>query len=266
MSVNYEIENRVAIITGASSGIGFAAAKGLALQGVNLILVSRNEDKLKHAQKEIQALSSSNKVEIFPGDVIDKKLAQKVVDLAVNKWGKVDILINNAGGPPMGSFLDHNNDVWEAALDQNLKSVIRFTQAVSHIMIKNNWGRIINITSTLAKEPTPLMVLSATARAGVSAFAKSISSELAQFGVTVNTLCPGGVLTERLHSLLMTASAKQEKSYEDVLESSQATIPLGRFAEPDEFADMLVFMASERARYITGTTVMVDGGLTKGIF
>jgi 3-oxoacyl-[acyl-carrier protein] reductase len=265
MSVNYEIDNRVAIITGASSGIGFAAAKGLALQGVNLVLVSRTEEKLKYAQAEIKALANVE-VEIFSGDVIDKSLSQKVIDLAVSKWGKVDILVNNAGGPPMGSFLEHDDDAWDEALDQNLKSTIRFTRAVAPLMIANSWGRIINITSTLAKEPTPLMVLSATARAGVSAFSKSISSELAEYGVTINTLCPGGVLTERLHSLLMTAAEKQEKSYQEVLESSQATIPLGRFAEPEEFADMLVFMASERARYITGTTVMVDGGLTKGVF
>jgi len=265
MSVNYEIDNRVAIITGASSGIGFAAAKGLALQGVNLILVSRSEEKLKNAQAKIKALANVD-VEIFSGDVVDKTLPQKVVDLAVSKWGKVDILINNAGGPPMGSFLEHDDDTWDEALDQNLIGTIRFTRAVAPLMISNNWGRIINITSTLAKEPTPLMVLSATARAGVSAFSKSISSGLAKDGVTVNTLCPGGVLTERLENLLITAAEKQEKSYEEVLKSSQATIPLGRFAEPEEFADMLVFMASERARYITGTTVMVDGGLTKGIF
>jgi 3-oxoacyl-[acyl-carrier protein] reductase len=265
MSVNYEINDRVAIITGASSGIGFAAAKGLALQGVNLVLVSRTEDKLKNAQAEILALADVE-VEIFSGNVTDKYLSQKVVDLAMSKWGKIDILINNAGGPPMGSFLEHEDDVWDEALDQNLKSVIRFTRSVSPIMIKNKWGRIINITSTLAKEPTPLMVLSATARAGVSAFSKSISAELAEYGITINTLCPGGVLTDRLHSLLVTAAEKQEKSYDDVLKMSQATIPIGRFAEPEEFADMLVFMASERARYITGTTVMVDGGLTKGIF
>lgn len=265
MSVDYEINDRVAIVVGASSGMGLASAKELAQQGVNLVLVSRSEEKLIQAKKEILALADVE-IEVLSGNVTDKSLPSKVVELAMAKWNKVDILINNAGGPPMGSFLEHDDKVWDEALDQNLKSVIRFTRAVTPVMIESKWGRVINITSTLAKEPTAAMVLSATARAGVSAFSKSISSELAEYGLTINTLCPGGVLTERLHGLLTTAAENQNKSYEDILKESQSTIPVGRFADPKEFADMLVFIASERARYITGTTIMVDGGLTKGIF
>jgi 3-oxoacyl-[acyl-carrier protein] reductase len=265
MSVDYELNSRVAIITGASSGMGLASAKELAQQGVNLILVSRSKEKLTQAKKEILALTDVE-IEVLSGNVIEKNLPLKAVELAIKKWGKIDILINNAGGPPMGSFLEHDNEVWDEALEQNLKSVIRFTKVVVPIMIENKWGRIINITSTLAKEPTATMVLSATARAGVSAFSKSISSELAEYGITINTLCPGGVLTDRLHGLLSAAAEKQNTSYEDVLKVSQSSIPIGRFADPKEFADMLVFIASERARYITGTTIMIDGGLSKGIF
>ena len=265
MSVDYEIAGRVAIVTGASSGMGLASAIELARQGVNLILISRNEDKLVLAKAEI--LTETNvEVEIFPGNVIEQNLPSKAVELALDKWGRVDILVNNAGGPPMGSFLDQDDGAWDEAIEQNLKSVIRFTRAVAPKMIENKWGRIINITSTLAKEPSPEMVLSATARAGVSAFAKSISSELAEYGVTVNTLCPGGELTDRLHGLLTTAAEMEGQTYDEVLQASQSMIPIGRFADPREFADMLVFIASERARYITGTTIMVDGGLTKGIF
>lgn len=265
MSVDYEIKGRVAIVTGASSGMGFASAKGLAQQGAHLILVSRNEEKLVKARTEILALADVD-IEIFPGDVMDKALPSRITELAMNKWGRIDILVNNAGGPPMGSFLEHDDDVWEQALEQNLRSVIRFTTAVTAVMTERKWGRIINITSTLAKEPSAEMVLSSTARAAVSAFSKSISIELAQHGITVNTLCPGGVLTDRLHNLLVTAAEKQDKSYDDILKKTQSIIPIGRFAEPEEFADTLIFIASERARYITGTTIMIDGGVTKSIF
>jgi len=265
MSVDYELTDRVAIVTGGSKGIGLASAKSLATQGVNLIIISRDQEKLDDAKEQILNVSNIEVV-VLPGDVKDKSIPQKAIDLAIDKWERIDILINNAGGPPMGSFTEHSEDDGDTAMEQNLKSVIRFTKKVSTIMKEKKWGRVINITSTLAKEPSSEMVLSATARAGVSAFSKSVSSELAKYGITINTVCPGGVLTDRLHSLLMSSAKSQNKSYDEVLESSQSSIPIGRFAEPDEFADMLLFLASERARYITGTTIMVDGGLTKGIF
>ena len=265
MSVDCEIEGRVAIITGASTGMGFASANGLAMQGVNLLLVSRSEEKLLRAKANIAAESDVD-IEILVGSVSDASLAQAAVDLTLKKWKKVDILLNNAGGPPMGPFLEQDDAAWSEALDLSLMSVIRFTRAVAPLMMKEKWGRIINITSTLAKEPSGPMVLSATARAGVSAFSKSISVELAENNVTINTLCPGGVLTDRLRSLIETSAKNQNKDYDEVLKTSENNIPLGRFADPAEFADMVVFLASERGRYLTGTTTMVDGGLTKGVF
>lgn len=265
MSVEYEIEGRVAIVTGGSSGMGFASAKGLAAQGVKLLLLSRSVEKLNKAKAEIEE-STSVEVEVLAGDVSDKSLAPKAIALAMEKYGQIDILINNAGGPPMGGFLEQDEDSWEQALEQNLKSVIRFTTAAAPHMIENKWGRIINITSTSSKEPYGGMVLSSTVRAGVHAFAKSVAAELAPNGVTINTLGPGGVLTGRLTSLLETAAERQGKPYEELLAASQASIPIGRFADPEEFADMVLFLASERGRYVTGTSIMVDGGLTKGLF
>jgi 3-oxoacyl-[acyl-carrier protein] reductase len=265
VSVDYELEGRVALVTGGSAGMGYASAKALAEQGVNVVLIARDPDKLAAARDTLTA-STSAEVEIIAGDVREKWLAQKAVNLANERWGHVDILVNNAGGPPMGGFLEQDEETWDQALEQNLKSVIRFTGAVAPQMIDRGWGRVINITSTLAKEPSGPMVLSSTARAAVSAFSKSISAELAGQGVTINTLCPGGVLTDRLNSLLVTSAERQDKSYDEVLEASQSSIPIGRFADPSEFADMVLFLASERGRYVTGTTIMVDGGLTRGVF
>jgi len=265
MAVDYEIEGRVAIVTGASAGMGKASALALASQGVNLIMIARTPERLQTAKEEI--ISRTNvEVIAIQGDVTDRDLPAKAVEFAMNKWQRVDILINNAGGPAMGTFLEHDDSAWESALDQNLKSVIRLTRAAVPHMIKHKWGRVINISSTLAKEPEPIMVLSATARAGVSAFAKAISIELAAQGITVNTLCPGGVLTDRLHSLFQAAAQRQETSIEDIIRQSEASIPIGRFASPDEFSDALLFLASKRSCYITGTSIMIDGGLTRNIF
>ena len=265
MTVDYELKGRTAIVTGASAGMGKASAIGLASQGVNLLLIARDPQRLRQTCEEIEA-ASKVMVLTLAGSVTERDLPSKAVSMVIDKWHRLDILVNNAGGPGMGSFLEQDDDAWDAALEQNLKSVIRFTRAAAPRMIERKWGRVINITSTLAKEPSPAMVLSATARAGVSAFSKAISAELAPNGVTINTLCPGGVLTSRLQNLVQTAAQKQNKPYEEILAQSQASIPIGRFAQPEEFADVLLFFASERARYMTGTTVMVDGGLTKSIF
>ena len=265
MSVDYKLEGKVAIVTGSSSGMGKASAERLASQGVNLVMVSRNQKKLDEAANEIRHL---HKVGVLShaGDVGETSLPQIVIDLAEEKWGRCDILVNNSGGPPMGSFLEQNDETWAVAINNNLMSTIRFSTCASRVMLKNNWGRIINITSSLAKEPTAAMVLSATARAGVSAFSKSISSELAAKGITINTLCPGGVLTDRLVNLIKTAADSQNRPYEEVLQESQNSIPIGRFASTEEFADVLLFLASENGRYVTGVSLMVDGGLTKGVF
>ena len=260
-----ELRDRVAVVTGASKGMGRAAAAGLAAEGADLCLVARGEEALARAAQEI-AEANGRELMTIPGDVADPGLADLVIGKVIERWGRLDILVNNAGGPPRGSFLDHNEAAWEAALQLNLRSVIRFSRAAVPHMKAGNWGRIVNITSSLAKEPTAPMVLSATARAGVSAFSKAISIELASHNVMVNTVCPGGVLTERLVGLLEARSAQESVSYEQLLAQSVASIPAGRFAEPEEIANVIVFLASERNRYVTGASIMIDGSLTKGIF
>jgi 3-oxoacyl-[acyl-carrier protein] reductase len=182
------------------------------------------------------------------------------------RFGRLDILINNQGGPPMGGFLEHDDTAWERSIATNLMSVIRFTTLAAPLMIRGGWGRIVNVTSTLAKEPSPQMVLSATLRAGVSAFTKAIATELAPKNVTVNTVCPHAVMTQRSESLLRQSAERQGKTLDEVVSASCATLPMGRWAEPCEIADVVGFLLSDRASYVTGSSIVVDGGATKSYF
>lgn len=256
-----DLKNKIAIVTGASKGMGLATTKAFLNEGVKVMMVARDEALLKKHKDEF--LSYGFEVAYVSGDVATEGLAKKVVNLTVEKWGSVDILINNAGGPPMGSFQDLDDASWYKAIDINLLSVIRFTKEVVPYMKKNKWGRVISITSTLAKEPSPLMVLSATARAGVSAFSKAISLELAKENISVNVICPGGVLTDRLKELLLVRSEKENISYEDLLVQSEQGIPAKRFADPSEIANTIIFLASDKGAYINGVSLPVDGSLLK---
>jgi len=262
---NYGIQGKNAIVTGASSGIGFAIANSLALEGVNVLLISRTNDKLEAAAKVI---SKSHDVEIktLLGNVTDKGLPSKAKKIVNDSWGTCDILINNAGGPPMGSFISHSEETWLEAYNTNFISAVRFTKLFVDDMKTNKWGRILNVSSTIAKEPTPQMVLSASMRAALSAFTKAASTELAPYGITLNTICPGGVLTERLQSLVEQSAKNEGITFEEALKISQDSIPIGRFASPEEFADIATFILSEKGKYLTGVSLMADGGLTKGIF
>ncbi len=260
--MNLGLNNKVAIVTGASKGMGFACVKALALEGVKVLMIARNEDDLAIAADNIGVPKGN--IMILTGDVADPDLAKVAIKKCKDHWGDPDILVNNAGGPPVGSFMDHEEEVWNSAIQTNLMSVIRFTRAVVLGMKRKQWGRIVSISSTVAKEPSPRMVLSGTARAGLAAFTKSISIELAESNITVNVLCPGGVLTDRLTSLLEKRAVRENRDYHALLKETQESIPAKRFAEPKEIADVILFLVSEPGGYITGVSLSVDGGLSKG--
>ena len=245
--------------------MGRAIAESLASEGCNLCLVARTKETLEKAASDIR---STYGVEVLAiaGDVSDPALAKRVISEAASKFGSVHILINNAGGPPPGSFTQHSDETWMQAFQQNFFSVLRFSREVAPLMKAQKWGRIVNITSSIAKEPTAIMVLSGSARAAVSALTKSISSELAQFNITVNTLCPGGVDTERAANLMKIAAESEGKTLEEIYKRSAAAIPIQRLANPKEIADTVAFIASDKASYLTGLSIMIDGGLTKSIF
>jgi 3-oxoacyl-[acyl-carrier protein] reductase len=259
------LDNKVALVTGASSGIGKATALALAAEGCRVCIVARDPTRLEAAAAEIRATTSAEVIAIS-GDVADVARMAALLDETRHRLGSIDILVNNAGGPPPGSFLEHDDVRWAETLERNFMSVVRLSRAVAPSMKERRWGRILNVTSTIAKEPTPAMVLSASARAAVSAFTKAISGELAAFNVTANTVCPGGVDTDRVVSLMTQTARREGKPLEEILKRSVAMIPSQRFATAAEIAGLMAFLASEQAAYLTGVSLMADGGLTKGIF
>jgi 3-oxoacyl-[acyl-carrier protein] reductase len=252
-------KNRVAVVTGGSKGIGFGIVKEFISKGISVLVIARNEESLANLKSSYNA----EQIETLTGDVSDIDLPNKALKLVMSKWGRVDILVNNAGGPPADTFLNHDEDAWMSAFQVSLMSVIRFSTIFSPMMKENNWGRILSITSTIAKEPSAIMVLSATMRAGVAAFNKAISLELAPYNITVNAICPGGVLTDRLVSLVKTKSMADNRPYEDVLKESENSIPIKRFASVEEIAKTANFLCSEDGSYITGVQLSVDGGFSK---
>ena len=259
-----DLKNKVALVTGSSQGIGFSCAESLAAEGCNIGILARNDENLSVKCDLINDRYDVKCIKIL-GDVSDQKLPEYACNVMLKEFSRLDILINNSGGPPLGSFLDHNDNVWSEALELNLLSVIRFTKAAYPIMKKNNYGRIINILSLLAKEPSAPMVLSATARAGVIAFTKSSSYEMAPDGVTINNICPGGVLTDRFENLLIERANKLNMSKHDFFQERSKTVPLGRFADPKEIADIVTFLSSNKSSFITGTSIIADGGQGKSI-
>ena len=265
MTMELSIDKRVAVVTGASKGMGLAIARALAAEGCQVCLAARTASTVEAAATAIHEETGAETMAVA-GDVADPELAGSLVARVNERWGPVDILVNNAGGPPPGSFLDHSDAVWLETLQRNFMSVVRFTRAVAPAMKERRWGRILNITSTIAKEPSPAMVLSASARAAVSAFTKSVSTELAPHGVTFNTICPGGVQTERLMNLLTLSAEREGRPLKEVVARSVASIPAQRFAAPEEVADIALLLLSDRGAYLTGLSLMVDGGLTKSVF
>ncbi len=257
--------NKIALVCGSSKGMGLAIAQKLASDGVKVMMIARNGDQLKIESDKINA--SGGESSFCVGDVTDKNAPQNAIDACVEKWGAhPNILINNAGGPKPGKIQDLDDEAWDTSYQLCLMSFIRFTRAALPKMEENNWGRIVNITSTVAKEPSPAMAMSAAFRAGVSALTKAIATDVAPKNITINTICPGGVATDRLISLLENSAANSDKTFEELMESSQKMIPINRFAEPEEIANVAAFLASDQGSYVTGTSIDVDGGLTKGYF
>jgi len=260
-----EIKNRVALVTASSRGLGKACAAALCREGAKVVISARDEARLVQARDDI-ARATGGEVRAFRADVTNERDVRALVKFAAAELGSVDILICNAGGPPSGLAEDFKPDDYRKALELNLLSTIRLCYEVIPMMKKRNWGRILALASVSAKQPIETLILSNTARAGVLGFAKSLSGQLAGFGITVNALCPGYTKTERVESLAEAFVQKGLGTLQDYYGRLEKAIPAGRLGKPEEIAAAAVFLASEAAAYITGVALQVDGGYVKGLF
>jgi 3-oxoacyl-[acyl-carrier protein] reductase len=258
------IANRAALVCGSSSGLGFAIARALAAEGCRVALNGRAEQRLRRALVALAA-DYPGRVESFRADVSVLGEADELVRRAAERFGAVDILVCNAAGPPAAPFEELPADAWQRALDLNLISTIRLCRAALPAMRRNHWGRIVCITSIAAKQPLAGLILSTTARAGVLGFTKALSDEVASSGITVNAVCPGFTRTERLEELAAQRAAQSGGAVADKLAEMVRGVPAGRIGEPAELAAAVAFLASERAAYITGVALQVDGGYIRSI-
>jgi len=259
------MNKRTALIGGSSAGIGKAIATGLLEKGLNVIITGRSS-KLESTKLELQAKYPSSSVHAFATDYSSADDIQQLIASLEASGLLPDVLVLNSGGPRPGTFEDISIDDWDAAFQQQFRSSIMLMKAFLPAMKKKQWGRIINISSSIAIEPTPGMILSASYRAMLVNALKSTSLLVAKDGITINTLCPGAVMTDRLTSLFQQQADNAGKSLEEIIKNVAATIPAQRIASPEDFAHMAVFLAGEEANYVTGTVIPVDGGLVKKSF
>ena len=262
------LEGKISLVLASSKGLGLACAKQFYREGANVIICSRSEENLENAKKEIEILDSGkgNEVISFVVDLQYTSQIEMLVEKVIRQFGTIDILIHNAGGPPSAPIFKITKNDWETSINLNLLSFIRITDLVLPYMQKQQFGRIIAITSVSVKQPLNNLVLSNTTRLGVVGFAKTLSNEYAQDNILVNVVCPGPNLTDRMKELINISMNQTGKSKEEVTKSWTDQIPMGRLGKPEELANLVVFLASERASYITGTVIQVDGGFVKSSF
>jgi len=259
--MNLGLKGKKAIVTAASKGLGRAVVLRLAEEGVELAICARGPENLQRIDEDIHRLGG--RVFSTPADVSDQNGIKDFVALAAERLGAVDILVNNAGGPKPGRFGDLANADWENAFNLTFMSVVRLCHEVIPHMRKRGSGRIINLSSLSVKQPLEGLISSNSIRLAVTGLAKTLADELAPENITVNTVCPGFALTDRLKDYMASIAKRENRSVEEVMSNFAAKIPMGRLAEPENIADVVVFLASERASYLTGLCIPVDGGASR---
>lgn len=263
--MNLGLKGRVALVAAASRGLGKAIAWELAREGADVAICARGKEQLKLTAEEI-ARDTGARVLAVAADVSVARDVLNLIRAVVEKFGRLGILVNNAGGPPPGPFATFSDEDWRQALELNLLSTVRMSRAAIPHMQAQGWGRIINLTSVSVKQPIPDLVLSNAARSGVIGLAKTLALELAPQGITVNSVCPGFTLTDRVHELFQARAEKDQKSSEEIRALYECQIPMGRLGQPEEVAALVAFLASDRAAYITGAAIQIDGGYVRGLF
>lgn len=262
--MNLGLEGKVAIVVAASKGIGRATAEAFAAERARIAMCARTGADVTKAADEIRSRTGADILPI-QADVTKAEDIQRLVARTVGTYGTVNILATNAGGPPAGIFDEMNDAKWQAAFELTLLSTVRLIRAVLPHMRKAGGGAIINLQSTSVKAPLDNLILSNAIRTGVIGLAKALSLELAKDRIRVNNVLPGAILTDRQREMLALRAQRSGKSFEEVKRLREADIPLGHLGDPQDVADMIVFLASDRARYVTGVTVQVDGGLVRSI-
>jgi len=265
--MNLNLKNKNAIVCASSQGLGKAAALDLAEEGVNLAICSRDQDKINKVKEEIhQKINSEIKVIALKVDLDSPDEIQAFYKQVENDLGSVDILVNNNGGPPPSTFEQLSDDDWQKAFNSTMMSCLRLSKLVMPNMKKNGWGRIINISSVSVKTPVNGLFLSNSLRMGVLGWAKALSDELAPHGITVNTVCPGYTRTERVEAILETQSNSSGLKKEEIEKSIAENIPMKRVGEAEDLAGLITFLASEKADYMTGLAIQVDGGSARTFY
>ena len=258
------LRGRVAIVAASSQGIGRETAVAFAAEGCRVAMCARSREKLDAAAQEVRKHSGAD-VFTKSFDVTDAAAVHSFVDAVADRFGGVDVCVTNAGGPPAKGFLAASIEEWRSAIDANFLSTVYFAREVIPHMQRKRWGRIITLTSVSTKQPVPDLVLSNAVRAGVVGLVKSLANEFGKDGILVNNVGPGYTATDRLKELARARSASQNKSEDEIFAAWANDTALKRIAEPKEVADTIVWLASERASYITGQTILVDGGAYKGL-
>jgi len=258
------LKGRGVIVAASSEGIGRATAELFAREGAQVAMCARTEDKLRAAADEIRGATGAE-VYAERTDVTDGAAVQRFVENVAKQFGRIDVCVANAGGPPAKNFLSIQSDEWRRAVDMNFMSVIHLAKAVIPYMQRHRWGRIITITSVSVRQPVDELIMSNSVRPAVMGLVKSLSNDFGKDGILVNNVAPGYTATERLKELSSVRALATGTTSQAVDEQLAADTPVRRLGQPNEIADAIVWLASERASYITGQTLVVDGGRYKGL-
>jgi len=262
--MNFGLNNKIAIVTAASQGLGKASAMALAQEGATVVICSRRQKEIVETAKEIHETTGATIVPIVV-DVTKLEDIRRLVSETKQQFGTIHILINNAGGPPTGSISTLTDEDWHKGHELTLMSMVRLTREILPMMIRQKWGRIITITSIAAKQPINELLLSSAIRPGILGLTKVLANLHAKDNITVNTICPGNILTQRQEELSTSRAQQNNMTLDEYLKETASAIPAGRLGKPEEIGNTVAFLASEQASYINGINLLVDGSAAKGI-